>query len=60
MTEHIISVCVCSMHIELNFRLNVQSIVFECFSLDNQKRIKTVVRTRIDRCVFHDNENARF
>ena len=34
------------------------NIVFERFSLGSQKRIKTVVWTRIDRCVFNDNENA--
>ena len=28
------------------------------FSVDNRKRIKTVVWTRIDRRVFDDNENA--
>ena len=33
-------------------------IVFERFSLGSQKRIKTVVWRRIDRCVFIDNENA--
>ena len=27
-------------------------------SLDSRKRFKTVVWTRNDRCVFHDNENA--
>ena len=31
-------------------------IVFERFSVGSQKRIKTVVWTRIDRCVFDDNE----
>ena len=29
-------------------------IVFERFSVDSRKRIKTVVWTRVDRCVFHD------
>ena len=29
-------------------------------SLDSRKRFKTVVWTRNDRCVFHDNENAYF
>ena len=33
------------------------SIVFERFSVDGRKRIKTVVWTRIDGCVFDDNEN---
>ena len=32
------------------------SIVFKRFSVENRKRIKTVVRTRIDRCVFDDND----
>ena len=36
------------------------SIVFERFSVDSRKRVKTVVWTRIDRCVFYDNENAYF
>ena len=35
-------------------------IVFERFSLGSQKRIKTVVWTRIDRCVLNDNENAYY
>lgn len=33
------------------------SIVFELFSVDSPKRIKTVVWTGIDRCVFDHNEN---
>ena len=31
--------------------------VFERFCVDGRKRIKTVVWTRIDGCVFDDNEN---
>ena len=36
------------------------SIVFERFSADSQKRMKKVVWTPIHRCVFYDNENAFF
>ena len=36
------------------------SMVLERFSVDSRKRIKKVVWTRIDRCVFNDNENAHF
>ena len=35
-------------------------MVLERFSVDSRKRIKKVVWTRIDWCVFDDNENARF
>ena len=35
-------------------------IVFECFSVDRWKSIRPVVWTRIDWCVFDDNENAYF
>ena len=31
--------------------------VFERFCVDGRKRIKTVVWTQIDGCVFDDNEN---
>ena len=60
MTENIVGACVCSMHIEFNLRHKStrHSIVFERSSVGCRKRIKTVVRTRIDRCVFGDNENA--
>ena len=52
---------------ELNFRAPLEvgslfatyiSIIFERFRVDCQKRIQTVVWTRIDRCVFDGNENA--
>ena len=33
-------------------------IVFERFGVDSRKRVKTLVWTRIDRCVFDDNKNA--
>ena len=34
-------------------------LVFECSGVDSRgKRIKTVVWSRIDRCVFDDNKNA--
>ena len=36
------------------------TVVFERFSLGSQKRIKTVVWTRIDQCVLNDNENAYY
>ena len=36
------------------------STVFERFTVDSLKRIKTLVWTRIDRCFFNDNENAYF
>ena len=35
-------------------------ILFECFSVDRWKSIRPVVWTRIDWCVFDDNENAYF
>ena len=44
----------------LTYVTKCNSIVFERFSVDSRKRIKTVVWTRIDRCVFDDNENAYF
>ena len=34
------------------------SIVFERFSVESRKRIKAVVWTRIDRCIFDDNEKC--
>ena len=46
MTENIIDACVYTCN----------SSVFERFSADSRKRIKTVVWTRIDRCVFDDNK----
>ena len=36
------------------------SVFFKRFIVDSLKRIKTVVWKRIDRRVFHDNENAYF
>ena len=49
------------MRIEFNLRHNVQySIVFERFSVNSRKRIKTVVWTGSDRCVLDNNENAKF
>ena len=39
MTDNILGACVCSMFVEHNLRHNVQSIVFERFSVDSQKRI---------------------
>ena len=36
------------------------TVVFERFSLVSQKRIKMVVWTRINRCVFNDNEIAYY
>ena len=46
MTENIIDACVYTCN----------SRVFERFRADSRKRIKTVVWTRIDRCVFDDNK----
>ena len=34
--------------------------VFERFGVDSPKRTKTLVWTQIGRCVFDDNENAKF
>ena len=56
MTENIAGACVFSMLIELNLRHIVQFYP-ERFSV-SRKRIKRVVWTPIDRCVFDDNENA--
>ena len=59
MTENIAGACACRMRIWFNLRPNVQFVV-ERFSVDSRKRSKTVVWTRIDRCVVDDNENANF
>ena len=56
LTENIAGACVFSMLIELNLRHIVQFYP-ERFSV-SRKRIKRVVWTPIDRCVFDDNENA--
>ena len=59
LTETIAGPCVCSMHIGVQLNVTTcNSIVFNHFSVDSRKRIKTVVWTRIDGCVFNDNENA--
>ena len=58
-TENIAGACACRMRIGINLRHNVQFVV-ERFSVDSRKRSKTVVWTRIDRCVVDDNENAYF
>ena len=52
--------CVFSMRIEFCLRRNVQLYLFRTFNVDSRKRIKMVVWTRIDRCVFNGNENAYF
>ena len=59
MTENIAGVCACRMRIGFSLRRNVQFVV-ERYSVDSRKRSKTVVWTRIDRCVVDDNENAYF
>ena len=59
MTENIAGVCACRMRIGFSLRHNVQFVV-ERYSVDSRKRSKTVVWTRIDRCVVDDNENAYF
>ena len=59
-TENITRARVCSMRIQFNLRHNVQFIVFELFSVDSRNRIKTLVRTRLDRGFFDDEENACF
>ena len=38
----------------------ILSGVFERFGVDSPKRAKTLVWTQIGRCVFDDNENAKF
>ena len=57
MTENIAGACVFSMLMELNLRHIVQFYP-ERFNSVSRKRIKRVVWTPIDRCVFDDNENA--
>ena len=57
-TENIAGAGVCSMRIEVHLRQNVQ--FYERFNVDSRKRIKTVVWTRIDRCVFAAYENVYF
>lgn len=59
-TGNIAGACLCSMRKELNLSLNVQLHCFERFSVDSRKHIKTVVWTRIHRCVFDDNENEYY
>ena len=50
MTENIIDACVYTCN----------SSVFEGFSADIRRRIKKIVWTRIDRCVFDDNKTHTF
>ena len=57
-TENIAGAGVCSMRIEVHLRQNVQ--FYERFNVESRKRIKTVVWTRIDRCVFAAYENVYF
>ena len=38
----------------------ILSGVFERFGVDSRKCTKTLAWTQIDRCVFDDNENAKF
>ena len=49
-----------SMRIVFYHVTTCNSIVFERFSVDSRKRIKTVLWTRIHRCIFYNNENAYF
>ena len=49
-----------SMRMKFNLRHTCSSIVFERFSVDSRKRVKTVEWTRIDECFLDDNENAFF
>ena len=57
MNENIAGACVCSVH----FRHNVKFYRFRTFfSVDSRKRVKAVVWTRIDRCVFDNDDNAYF
>ena len=61
MNENIAGACVCSMHREFNSLYNLQFYrIRTFFCVDSRKRIKTLVWTRIDRCVFDDEENAFF
>ena len=55
MTENIAGAYVCSMRKEFNLRHN-GAIIYPF--VDSRDRIKTVVWTRIVRCVFDDKENA--
>ena len=53
MTKNIAGACVCNMRIwSSTYVTTCNFIVVERFSVGSQKRIKTVVWTRIDRCVF--------
>ena len=59
LTETIAVTCVCSMPIGVQLNVTTcNSIVFKHFSVDSRKRIKMVVWTQIDGCVFNDNENV--
>ena len=59
MTENMAGAFVCNMRIEFNLRQNVQFYGSWTFSVDSRRRI-TVVRTRIDSCVFDDNDTFGF
>ena len=48
------------MRMKFNLGHTSSSIVFERFSADSRKRVKTVEWTRIDECFLDDNENAFF
>ena len=48
------------MRIEFDLHHTCRFNLFECYSLDSQKCIKTVLWTQIDQSVFNDYENAYF
>ena len=57
MTEESAGACVSSMRIDLNVAA-CNFIVFDCYSVERRKRIKTVVWTRINGCVYDDDEQS--
>ena len=58
-TDKIAGACVCCMRLRTYDR-TYNSVFFKRFSVNRRKRVKTVAWTRIERCVFDDNENAYF
>ena len=57
MTEDNAGACVSNMCRELNVTA-CNFIVFDCYSVERRKRIKTVVWTRINGCLYDDDEQS--
>ena len=57
MTEDSAGACVSSMRRELKV-IACNFMVFDCYSVERRKRIKTVVWTRINGCLYDDDEQS--